>query len=85
MDLLRKHREAAGHAKLLIMDSIKVHIVPHIAEKRKTNEMWKALTNLYQGKIVQRKILLEAQMRSFMMNKGEDIEHFLFRLKSITD
>ena len=38
-DLLRKHREAAGHAKRLIMDSIKDHIVPHIAEKRTANEM----------------------------------------------
>ena len=42
-DLLRKHREAAGHAKRLIMDSIKDHIVPHIVEKKTTNEMWKAL------------------------------------------
>ena len=42
-DLLPKHREAAGHAKRLIMDSIKDHIVPHIAEKKIANEMWKAL------------------------------------------
>ena len=47
--------------------------------------MWKALTSLYEGKSVQRKMLLEAQMRSFMITKGEDIEHFLFRLQSIRD
>ena len=29
-DLLRKHREAAEHAKRLILDSIKDHIVSHI-------------------------------------------------------
>ena len=80
-DLLRHHREAVGHAKQLIMDSIKDHIVPHIAEKRTTNEMWKALISLYEGKSVQRNMLLEAQMRSFMMTKGEDIEHFLFKLQ----
>ena len=79
-DLLRKHREVAGHAKRLIMDSIKDHIVPQIAEKRIANEMWKALNSLYEGKSFQRKMLLEAQMKSFMMTKGEDIEHFLFRL-----
>ena len=78
--LLRKHKEAAGHAKRLIMDGIKDHIVPHVAEKKTANEMWKALTSLYEGKSVQRKMLLEAQMRSFMMTKGEDIECFLFRL-----
>ena len=54
-DLLQKHRGSAGHAKWLIMDSIKDHIVPHIAEKKTTNEMWKALTSLYEGKFVQRK------------------------------
>ena len=59
--------------------------MPHIAEKRTANEMWKALTSLYEGKSVQRKMLLEAQMRSFMMTKGEDIEHILFRLQSIRD
>ena len=45
----------------------------------------KALNSLYEGKLVQRNMLLEAQMRSFMMTKGEDIEHFLFILQSIRD
>ena len=67
------------------MDGIKDHIVPHIDEKKKSNEMWKALTSLYEGKSVQRKMLLETRMRSFMMTKGEDMEHFLFRLQSIRD
>ena len=84
-DLLRKHNEAAGHAKQLIMDGIKDYIVPHIAEKKTTNEMWKALTSLYEGNSGQRKMLLETQMWSFMITKGEDIEHFLFILQSIKD
>ena len=44
-NLLRKHKEVVGHAKRLILDSIKDHIVPHVAEKKTTNEMWKALTS----------------------------------------
>ena len=58
-DLLRKHNEAVGHAKRLIMDGVKDHVVPHIAEKKTANEMWKALTSLNEGKFVQRKMLLE--------------------------
>ena len=50
-----------------------------------TNEMWKALTSLYEGKSIQRKMALETEMRSFMMTKGEDMEHFLIRLQSIKD
>ena len=85
LDLLRKHNKATGDSKRLIMDGIKNHIVPHLAEKKTTNEMWKALISLYEEKSVQRKVLLETQMRSFMMAKGEDMEHFLFRLQSIRD
>ena len=47
--------------------------------------MWKALTALYEEKFVQRKMLLENQLRSFMMTKGEEIEPFLFRLQTIRD
>ena len=78
--LLRKHNEAAGHAKRLIMDGVKDHVVSHIAEKKTANEMWKPLTSLYEGKFVQQNMLLETQMRSFMMTKGEGMQHFLFRL-----
>ena len=63
------------------MDGIKDHIVPHLAEKKIANEMWKALISLYEGKFVQREMLLETQTRSFMMTKGENMEHFLFRLQ----
>ena len=62
------------------MDGIKDHIVPHVAEKKTTNEMWKALTSMYEGKSVQRKTMLETQMRSFMMTKGEDIGAFSLQI-----
>ena len=83
--LLAKHNEAAAHAKRFIMDRVKDHVVPHIAEKKMANEMWKALTTLYQGKSVQRKMLLENQLRLFMMTKGVEINPFLFRLQEIWD
>ena len=69
--LLEKHNEASTHAKRFIMDGVKDHVVPHIAEKAMTHEMWEALTTLYQGRSVQRKMLLENQLRLFMMAKGE--------------
>ena len=78
--LLAKHNEAAAHAKRFIMDGVKDHVVPHIAEKKMANEMWKALTKLYQGKSIQRNMLLENQLRLFMMTKGEEIDPFIFRL-----
>ena len=84
-DLLKKHEEDVAYAKQFIMDGVKDHIVPHIAEKKTANETWNALTTLFEGKSVQRKMLLETQLRSFMMTKGEEMEHFLFRLQTIKD
>ena len=70
LDLLQKHKKAIGNPKRLIMDGIKDHIVTHIAEKKTTNEMWRALTSLYEGKSIQRKMLLENQMWMFQMCKS---------------
>ena len=47
--------------------------------------MWVALDTTYQGGFVQRRMLLENQMRLFQMQKGEEIDPFLFRLQTIRD
>ena len=40
-----KYEEAMARAKSIILDGVKDHVVPHIAEKDTTNEMWEALTS----------------------------------------
>lgn len=60
------------------MDGVKDHVVPHIAEKNTTNEMWSALETMYQESFVQRKMLPENQMWLLQMQKGEEIDPFLF-------
>ena len=57
--LLKKHEEAMAHAKHFIMDGVKDHAVPHIAEKATAPEMWVALTTLYEGRFIQRKMFFE--------------------------
>ena len=64
---LKKFKENQAQTKRLIMDGVKDHVVPHIADKNTTNYMWTALEVMYQGSSVQRKILLENQMRLFQM------------------
>ena len=43
-----KYQEAMARAKSIILDRVKDHVVPHIAEKEMANEMWEALKKLYQ-------------------------------------
>ena len=74
-----------ANAKCMILDGVKDHVVPHIAKKNTANEMWQTVTTLYQGSFVQRNMLLENQLRLYQMQKGEEIDHFLFRLQGIRD
>lgn len=80
-----RYEEAMATAKSIILDGLKDHIVPHIAEKNTTWEMWEALNKLYQHTSVERKMLLENQLLSYQMQKGEQISTFLGRLKEIRD
>lgn len=82
---MKKYEEAQAKAKCMILDEVKDHVVPHIVEKETTREVWEALTTLYQGSSVQRKMLLENQLRQYQGQKGEEIGPFLLRLQGIRD
>ena len=62
-----KYEEAMAKAKSIILDGVKDHVVQHIAEKEMTKEMWDTLKTLYQHTSVQRKMLLENQLRSYQI------------------
>ena len=84
-DANEKYEEAMAKVKCMILDGVKDHVIPHIAKKNTAREMWQMLTTLYQSSFVQRKMLLENQLRSYQMQKGKEIDHFLLRLQAICD
>ena len=74
-----KYEDAMARAKCIILYGVKDHVIPHIAEKNTAKEMWDTLMTLYQGTSVQRKMLLENHLRSYQMQKGEQIDLYLLR------
>lgn len=54
LDPVKKFNENQAQAMRLIMDRVKDHVLPHIAGKNMTNEMWISLEAMYQGSSVQR-------------------------------
>ena len=60
-----KYEEAMAKAKYIILDGFKNHVVQRIVEKEMAKEMWDTLKTLYQHTSVQRKMLLENQLRSY--------------------
>ena len=51
-DANEKYEDAQVKAKCMILDGVKDHVIPHIAEKNTTSGMWQTLTTLYQGSFV---------------------------------
>ena len=56
-----------ARAKSIILDGVKDHVVPHIAEKDTKNEMRDALNKLYQHTSMHRRMFLENQLRLYQI------------------
>ena len=53
-----RHKKSLIKAKRIIADSIKDHLIPHVSSLKTPKEMFDALSRLYEGKNINRKIIL---------------------------
>jgi hypothetical protein len=63
---------------------VKDHLIPHLAKKLITNEMWDAI-NLYENKNDNMKMALRDKLHSTRMAKGESVTSYLIRLRQVKD
>ena len=75
-----KHQKDTIRAKRIIADSIKDHLIPYVSSKKTPKEMFDALTRLYEGKNINRKINLRTQLKNTRMQKGEMIQEYFSRI-----
>ena len=69
---LKKYEEAQAKAKCMILDGVKDHVVPHIAENNTRREMWEVQTTLCQGSFIQHNMLLENQLKvAYAKRRGD--------------
>lgn len=45
--VLEVYEELDTKAKLMILDGVKDHLIPHMSEKNTAHEIWKALQDLF--------------------------------------
>ena len=64
-------------AKRIIAHSIKDHLIPYVSSKDTPKEMFDALSGMYEGRKINRKMKLRAQLKSTKMSKGESIHEYL--------
>jgi hypothetical protein len=72
-------------AKIIIADSVKDHLIPQVASKNAPKEMFDALTGLYQGRNINRKMNLRTQLKNTKMQKGEIVHEYFHRISQFKE
>jgi hypothetical protein len=80
-----KHQKDPIRAKIIIADSIKDYLIPYVSSKKTPKEMFDALTRLYEGKNINRKMNLRTQLKNTRMQKGEMIQEYFSRISEFKE
>ena len=69
----------------IIADSIKYHLIPQVSSKETPKKMYDALSRMYEGRNINRKMNLRAQLKSTKMSKGESIQEYFTRVSQFKE
>ena len=79
------HEVKEAKAQRIILDGVKDHRIPHLAEKKTTKDMWDALKNLFEVKNENRKMALKAKLHDTKMGKEERVSSYLTQVAQVKD
>jgi hypothetical protein len=82
---LASHGKKDVKARILLVDGVKDHILPHLFGKKTTKDMWEALVKLYQSENQSTNLLLRENPRSTKMDKGDSVFTYLKMFTHIRD
>ena len=74
------HKKNLVKSKRIITDSIKDHLIPHVSSLKTPKEMFDAMTNLYEGNNINRKMTLRTQLKGVKMQNLESIQSYFTRV-----
>ena len=57
----------------MILDGVKDHLIPHLAEKKIANDMWDTLKQLFGAKKENRDMALKDKLHNVKMTKDESV------------
>ena len=80
-----KQKKDMIRAQRIIVDSIKYHLIPQVSSKKTPKEMYHALSIMFEGRNINRKMNLRAQLKSIKMNHGESIQDYFTRVFEIKE
>jgi hypothetical protein len=82
---LTTHKKKEVKAKWVLPESMKDHLIPHIAEKTSGKEMYDALVGLYQNKNTGMKLHLKHQLQIVRMSSEDIVVSYLMKIYQISD
>ena len=75
-----KHQKDLIKEMRIIVDSIKDHLIPQVSSKETPNQMYDALSRMYEGNNINKRMNLRAQLKSTKMSEGESIQYYFTRV-----
>jgi hypothetical protein len=75
-----KYKKDMIKAKRISADSIKDHLFPQVSSKNTPKDMFDALTKIYDGNNINRKMNLRTQLKNTKMHKGEIVQDYFSRV-----
>ena len=79
------HKKNLITTKRIIADSIKDHLIPHVSSLKTPKKMFDALTTLYEGKNINRKMTLRNQLKNVKIQGLETIQCYFSRVSQIKE
>jgi hypothetical protein len=80
-----KYKKNLVKAKRIIVDSIKDQLIPHVSSLITPKQMFDALSRLYEGKNIKRKMTLRTQLKNVEMQSSETIQSYITRVSQIKE
>jgi hypothetical protein len=80
-----KYKKDLIKAKRIIVDSIKNHLIPHVSTLKTPKQMMDALSRLFEGKNINRKMTLRTQLKNVKMQNSETIQSYFTRVSQIKE
>ena len=62
-----KHKKSMVKEKIIIANSMKDHLIPHVSSLETPKHMFDALSQLYEGKNINRKMMLRTELKNVKM------------------
>ena len=78
-------KKKTAKCRRILLEGVKDHIVSNLHGKNSPYLMWKALTDLFQSKSDQRKLVLKDKLRNIKCEKGDSIPKYLTKFTQCRD